>query len=103
MYIVGVNVTVVADKVEAFKDAILKNAQGTRQEPGNVRFDVLQDNEDPARFFLYEVYKSEDDFKAHQQTEHYLTWRETVQDWMAEKRVGRKYTNLFPSDAEWDQ
>lgn len=98
MYIVAVNVHVLPNHVEDFKSAIFKNHEGTRQEPGNLRFDVLQDREDPNRFFLYEVYENEDAFKAHQQTQHYLTWRETVQDWMAEKRLGKRYTNLMPTD-----
>lgn len=103
MYIVCVNVHVQPEHVEDFKAAIFKNHDGTRKEPGNLRFDVLQDLEDPTRFFLYEVYVSEEGFKEHQQTEHYLTWRETVQGWMAEKRIGKRYVNLMPSDENFNQ
>jgi autoinducer 2-degrading protein len=98
MYIVAVNVHVKPENVDDFITAIIKNHEGTRKEPGNVRFDVLQDRDDPNRFFLYEVYQTEEAFKAHQQQDHYLTWRETVQDWMAEKRLGKRYVNLKPSD-----
>ncbi len=101
MYIVGVNIHVKPEHVEEFNSATQKNHEGTRTEPGNLRFDVLQDREDPNRFFLYEVYESEEAFKAHQQTPHYLTWRETVQDWMAEKRIGKRYVNLMPADANF--
>jgi autoinducer 2-degrading protein len=101
MFVVGVNVFVKEEKVDAFVEAILENARQTRQEPGNVRFDVLQCRDDPARFMLYEVYDSEEGFKAHQQTEHYMKWRETVADWMARPREGVKFDSLFPAADGW--
>jgi autoinducer 2-degrading protein len=96
MYVVCVKISVLPDRVQEFMEATLDNARGTREEPGNVRFDVLRAVDDPARFFLYEVYKEEDDFKAHQQTEHYLRWKERVAPMMAQPRVGEKYGALFP-------
>ena len=99
MYVVCVTVWVVPGHEEEFIRATEANHRGTRQEPGNVRFDVLRAQDDPGRFFLYEVYRSEEDFRAHQQTGHYLAWRETVADWMARKREGVKHASLFPADA----
>lgn len=101
MYVVCVSVHVKPEAVEPFTAAILDNARHTRREPGNVRFDVLQQEQDPARFTLVEVYRTTDDFAAHQKTAHYLRWRETVADWMAEPRVGTRHRSLFPADAEW--
>ncbi len=97
MYVVVVRVHVIADRVSDFIAATLANAHATRQEPGNVRFDVLAHNDDPTRFTLYEVYPDENGFKAHQQTAHYLTWKATVADMMASPRVGEKHHSLFPS------
>ncbi|MBX3064660.1 MAG: antibiotic biosynthesis monooxygenase [Anaerolineae bacterium] len=103
MYVVCVTVKVKAEFVQQFIEAIRKNHEGTRSEPGNLRFDVLQGEDDPTRFFLYEVYRSKEDFPAHQQTAHFLEWRQAVTDMMAEPRVGLRYTSLFPSDdsANW--
>ena len=101
MYVVSVTVFVKPDNVDAFKEATLENARNTRREPGNVRFDVLQALGDRTRFLLYEVYRSEDGFKQHQQTRHYLKWRETVRDWMAKPREGVKHSSLFPADDDW--
>jgi autoinducer 2-degrading protein len=101
MYAVCVSVHVKPEHVDVFVAAILANAHGTRHEPGNLRFDVLQREDDPSRFTLYEVYRSAEDFAAHQRTEHYLAWRERVADWMAEPRVGLKHRTLFPSDEAW--
>ena len=101
MFVVCVSIHVRPERVDAFREAVLRNARNTRQEPGNVRFDVLQQEQDPARFTLYEVYRSADDFAAHQKTPHYLEWRETVANWMAEPRVGVRHASLFPPDGEW--
>jgi len=101
MYIVCVNIHVKPEYVDDFILATQKNYTGTRKEAGNLRFDVLQDREEANRFFLYEVYETEEAFKAHQQTAHYLEWRETVQDWMAEKRIGKRYINLMPADPDF--
>jgi autoinducer 2-degrading protein len=96
MYVVCVKVQVVPDQVEAFLAATRENARGTREEPGNVRFDVLQGSDDPARFFLYEVYREEADFQAHQRTPHYLEWKEEVALMMAVPRAGERYKSVLP-------
>ena len=59
-----------------------------------MRFDVLQSNDDPTYFTLYEVYESPEAAKAHKETEHYKKWRETVEPYMACKRVGIGHTPL---------
>ena len=99
MYVVSVTVDVKPERVQAFIDATLNNARNSRQEPGNVRFDVLQAEADPRQFLLYEVYRSADDFTKHQQTEHYLRWKQTVADAMAEPRKGVKHTSIFFGDS----
>lgn len=101
MHIVSVSVHVKPDKLPGFIEAILENARGTRTEPGNVRFDVLQQEDDPTRFLLHEVYRTPADFTAHQQTAHYLKFKALVADWMAGPRVGVRYKSLFPADADW--
>jgi autoinducer 2-degrading protein len=101
MYVVCVTVFVKPEDVNDFIEATKDNASNTHNEPGNVRFDVLQAVDEPSKFFLYEVYKAEEDFKSHQQTQHYLRWRETVADMMAQPRQGVKHYNVFPSDGDW--
>jgi (4S)-4-hydroxy-5-phosphonooxypentane-2,3-dione isomerase len=100
MYVVAVTVFVKAEFVDRFRDAILDNARNTRREPGNLRFDVAQAEDDPSRFLLYEVYRTKADFAAHQQTEHYLRWKNAVADWMAQPRVGVKHNSIFFGDGE---
>jgi autoinducer 2-degrading protein len=100
MYVVAVTVFVKPDAVDLFVQATLGNARQTRTEPGNVRFDVLQAADDPKRFLLYEAYHSQADFVSHQQTGHYLRWKETVAGYMAQARQGIKHNSLFFGDGE---
>jgi autoinducer 2-degrading protein len=98
MYVVAVTIFVKPDRVQAFIDATLDNARNTRKEPGNLRFDVLQSEDDPNRFLLYEAYRVKDDFARHQQTDHYLKWKSAVADWMAQPRQGVKHNSIFFGD-----
>jgi len=100
MYVVCVTVFVKSGFEQQFTEATLDNARNTRREPGNLRFDVLQTEEDPTRFMLYEAYQAKDDFAKHQQTEHYLRWKQAVADWMEKPRVGVKHKSIFWGDAE---
>ena len=100
MYVVAVTVFVKPQHVDAFVQAVLDNARNTRKEQANVRFDVLRCEDDSNRFLLYEVYRTRDDFAAHQQTEHYLRWKQTVADWMAQPRQGVKHVPVFFGDSE---
>jgi (4S)-4-hydroxy-5-phosphonooxypentane-2,3-dione isomerase len=99
MYVVCVTVWVKPGHQQDFAAATRDNHYATRQEPGNVRFDFLAKEDDPIQFFLYEVYRTRDDFVAHQKTAHYLKWKETVAPLMAQPRQGIKHLSLLPDDA----
>jgi (4S)-4-hydroxy-5-phosphonooxypentane-2,3-dione isomerase len=101
MHIAIVHVHVKEDAVEGFKQAILDNAKGSIEEAGIVRFDILQQAEDPTRFTLVEVYKTPQDQEKHRETKHYLQWRERVAEMMAEPRQAIRYVNLYPEDVSW--
>jgi (4S)-4-hydroxy-5-phosphonooxypentane-2,3-dione isomerase len=100
MYVVVVNISIKPANVEQFMASSLDNARHTRQEPGNLRFDVLRSQEDPSRFMLYEVYYKPEDHARHHQTEHYLRWKSAVADWMSEPRQAVKYQTLFFDNCE---
>ncbi len=101
MLIVHVFAHVKLDQIEAFKAATLENARRSVQEPGVARFDVIQQQDDPARFVLVEVYRTPADPARHKETPHYKVWRDTVEPLMAEPRQSVKYANLFPEDSGW--
>ena len=97
MHVTLVHVHVKQEHIEDFIRATRANHEASIREPGNLRFDVLQSGEDPARFVFYEAYRNAAAAAAHKETAHYLTWREQVAAWMAEPRRGVQYTGLFPS------
>ena len=96
MLVVHVHVQVKPECVEAFKSATLVNARESWKEPGVARFDALQQQEDPTRFVLVEIYRDDAAAAAHKETKHYPVWRDTVAPMMAEPRRSVKFNNLFP-------
>jgi quinol monooxygenase YgiN len=101
MLVVHVHVHVKPEYVEAFKAATVENARHSVQEPGVAGFDVVQHQDDLAKFVLVEAYRTPEAPAAHKETKHYQVWRDTVAPMMAEPRTSVKYTNLFPADANW--
>jgi autoinducer 2-degrading protein len=99
LHVTLVHVKVKPDAIEAFIEATRRNHEGSVQEPGNRRFDVLQDASDPTRFVLYEAYASAEDAARHKETPHYLAWRDAVAEMMAEARRGVAYRGLMPGEA----
>ena len=102
MFIVHVFAHVKPNQIEAFRAATLENAHNSLQEPGIARFDVIQQQDDPTRFVLVEVYRTSDAPDRHKETAHYQKWRDAVADMMAEPRTSVKYTNVFPDEQGWD-
>jgi len=102
MLIVAVHVHVKPECIEAFRQASIENASNSVREPGIARFDVLQQVDDPTRFVLMEVYKTPEAPARHKDTAHYMKWRDTVADMMAEPRTSVKYANVFPAEAGWE-
>jgi quinol monooxygenase YgiN len=102
MYIVHVFAHTKPDQIEAFKSATLENARNSLQETGVARFDVIQQSDDPTRFVLVEVYRSQADNDAHKETAHYQCWRDAVERLQAEPRSKIVYQNVFPDERGWD-
>jgi len=92
-----VHVFVKREFISQFIEATRLNHENSIRENGNLRFDILQDANDPTKFVLYEAYTSEEAVARHKETEHYLKWRDTVSNWMAKPREGVKHRMLFPA------
>ena len=102
MLVVHVHVHVKPDQVDAFLAASVENAKESARELGVARFDVIQQQEDPTRFVLVEVYRTVNDPARHKETAHYEKWRDVVADMMAEPRTSVKYSSVFPDPEGWD-
>ena len=99
MFSLIVTIKAKAEHREEFIEAMLENARSSaRDEPGCLRFDVVQDGEDPNRLHLYELYRDEAAFEAHRQTPHFLRWWDTVRDWLDGPLARYTGHNLIPAD-----
>ena len=100
MLVVHVHARVRPEQVADFLAASLVNARESLAEPGVLRFDVIQDQADPAHVVLTEVYRDEQAPAAHKLTPHYAAWRDAVAGMMAEPRASTRFTAVFPPDGE---
>jgi quinol monooxygenase YgiN len=101
MLVIHIQIHVKREFIDAFKTATIANARESVKEPGIARFDFVQQQDDPARFALVEAYRSAEANAAHKETNHYKTWRDTVEPMMAEERTRKTFTNIFPEDKGW--
>lgn len=98
MIVTCVYVHVKPDTIDQFIEATTANHRESLKEPENLRFDLIQESEDPNHFMIYEAYESVNAAAEHKKTPHYLKWREEVADLMAEPRKGVRYNILEPKD-----
>ena len=102
MLIIAVTFEVKPEHRDSFHDASIADGRAsTSNEPGCLRFDVYGDPADPNKFMFVEVYKDDEAFNAHMQTPHFAAWREATQDALAGPPTVGRYTNIFPTDADW--
>jgi autoinducer 2-degrading protein len=96
MLVVHVHVRIRPERIGDFLAATVINARASLAEPGVLRFDVTQDQADPAHAVLVEVYRDDEAAAAHKLTPHYATWRDTVAEMMAEQRQSARFSAVFP-------
>ena len=104
MYVIVAPIQIKEGYKERFVEAMLDDARGSvRDEPGCLRFDVVQDGGDSNRIWLYEVYVDEAAFEAHLKTPHFIKWRDTVKDWLADgpEGAGKGSGIIWPTGDEW--
>ena len=97
-----VTIQIKPEHQKAFIKSMLDDAIGSnRDEPGCLRFDVIQDKKDPNRIYLYEVYKDEAALEAHRNAPHFIKWRDTVKDWYAGERIRNEGIPIYPPENSW--
>jgi autoinducer 2-degrading protein len=102
MVVLHVTVQAKPEHAAEFLEVVRHDAEHSENdEPGCLRFDVIQDKDNPNRFYFYEVYRDEAALEAHRQTPHFKLYFEKSRSLLAappERRIGK---NLIPSDAAW--
>jgi autoinducer 2-degrading protein len=82
MYVLVVSAKVKPEQRGRFLEAIEDNAvRSVRDEPGCLRFDVVVDNDDPHHYL---VYRDQDAFAAHRDSEHFARWRQAAEVCLSE-------------------
>jgi autoinducer 2-degrading protein len=100
MIVTCVYVEVKSELIEDFIRECIKNHNESIKEPGNLRFDILQDTENLNKFLLYEAYQSEKESAAHKETQHYLAWKKAVEHMMSKPRTGIKHKIIYATEIE---
>jgi len=101
MHILLVYCTVKPDQIDAFIAATIENASSSRKEPAVVRFDLIQEKDNPAKITLVEIYRDPAGHAAHRESAHYLAWADKTADLFAEPRSRTIYRNIDPPDQDW--
>ena len=85
---------------EQFLEASLGDAHGsTHDEPGCLRFDVIQDENDPNLIYFYEVYRDEAAFQEHLKAPHFIKWRDAISDdWYAQPTQVVRGSTIYLTD-----
>ena len=56
-------------------------AEKTNQEPGCIRYEVMQATEDRSLMCLFQVFRDEAAYQAHQEAEHHKRWVQLSGGW----------------------
>lgn len=102
MYAILGTIKVRPEHLETFIAEVREHARRSLGEPGCLRFDVLQDVDDPHTVCLYEVFRSEADLDVHRSQAYYEAWMAMSRDWRDRPASARRVLRtLHPDDAAW--
>lgn len=103
MFAMLVEINIKEGKEQEFLTVFERNHIGTRQEPGNLRFDVLRDPEIRTRFYAYEVYVDEKALEAHRNTAHYHRCVAELEPLMTGSRSKKIFEWILPESVEYEK
>jgi autoinducer 2-degrading protein len=97
-----IEVRVKPSALDEFLEVITYDAVHSEgDEPGCLRFDVLRDNDDPLKFYFYEVYKDKAAQMAHREMPHFAKWAKFMEHGLDGEIVRQATTNVHPTDTDW--
>jgi (4S)-4-hydroxy-5-phosphonooxypentane-2,3-dione isomerase len=104
MLAMWVKVRIKPEERTRFLQAIEADALGSeRDEPGCVRFNVLQDERDENVYYFFEVYRDQAALEAHRAMPHYAVWRSAA-DTLDGPTEPTRCRTVFPSaPGYWDK
>ncbi|MGJ8681092.1 putative quinol monooxygenase [Paraglaciecola sp.] len=88
MYVVTVKFDVKPNRFDEFLPLMLKQADDSLSlEENCLQFDVSRAEDKPTLIYLYEIYRTKEDFSAHLATPHFLGFATKVGDMVIDKQV----------------
>jgi autoinducer 2-degrading protein len=87
MYALSVTVRVKAEAVAAFIAATIPQASHSRREAGTIYYEVVQSEDDPTVFVIFEAYTSPEAFAFHRTAPHCLEWKAAIEPLLKQPRV----------------
>ncbi len=102
MLAMWVKVHVKPELRQRFLEAIEADALGSeRDEPGCLRFNVLQDADDANVYYFFEVYQDQAALEAHRAMPHYAVWRAAADTLEGPTELTRCQTVFPAAGAYW--
>ena len=101
MLAMWVKVKVKPEGRERFLKAIEVDALGSEgDEPGCMRFNVLQDEQDANVYYFFEVYRDQAALEAHRVAPHYAVWRAAA-DTLDGQPEATRCRSVFPAATDY--
>ena len=89
------------EHLDEFLKAMMEHGEATEAEPACLLYQVLQEQSDPCRVHVYEVFRDEAGFEAHRIEPHNLAWRNLIEYWHHGENIHRRCVTVYPTDPEW--
>jgi len=90
-----VEAEIVPERMDDFLEMIQKNAEGSRAEAGNLRFDVIKSQDNPNKFYFYELWKNGEAVASHKKEPHFALWSEFKASGGTKSSVTNKANGVF--------
>ncbi|MFI2228665.1 putative quinol monooxygenase [Nocardia testacea] len=101
MYTLFVAVQIRPERRARFLAAITENAAASvRDEPGCLRFDVMEDAQRPGHFYFYEIYRDPAAFDAHRDTPHYAVWQRHAEECLMPGSKVNTFSDMIATNSD---
>ena len=85
------------EHLSEFVENVRRHATNSLREPGCLRYEVLQDQDDPTTICLFEVFGADADLEFHHRQDYYRQWMAMSRDWREGPRQTRHVLSyVFP-------
>ena len=88
--------------INGLKETQINAESSVNNETGCIRFDVIQDEEDPSRIALCEIFNDQSSVDNHFSQEYFKKFRDASRDFLEEDSFFSHCKLVFPIEGDWD-